>query len=168
MLVESPRPWSTIPEMDEGLIRRWNEVVDRHDDVYLLGDLSFHRREKTAQILSLLAGRVHLIIGNHDERTVRDLPEYFESISQLRMVRWEGERIVLCHYAMRRWDRCHFGAWHLYGHSHGTLPEDPMSLSFDCGVDANDWYPISIQDVALRMQAKKAQIEEGDGTPCPS
>ena len=30
--------------------------------------------------------------------------------------------VVLCHYAMRVWDRSHYGSWHLYGHSHGNLP----------------------------------------------
>ena len=33
--------------------------------------------------------------------------------------------IVLCHYAMRVWQKSHYGAWMLYGHSHGTLPDNP-------------------------------------------
>ena len=33
------RPFSSVEEMDELLIRRWNETVSDEDTVYLLGDL---------------------------------------------------------------------------------------------------------------------------------
>lgn len=57
--------------------------------------------------------------------------------------------IVLCHYGMRVWDRSHYNSWHLYGHSHGALPSQGMSM--DVGVDV--WQkPISITQVADSMQ----------------
>jgi hypothetical protein len=40
-----------------------------------------------------------------------------------------GQPIVLCHYAMRVWNRSHHGAWHLYGHSRGNLPAAPIAQS---------------------------------------
>ena len=33
------RPFETVEEMDEELIRRWNNKVDKGDLVYVLGDL---------------------------------------------------------------------------------------------------------------------------------
>ncbi len=41
-----------------------------------------------------------------------------------------GQPIVICHYAMRVWNRSHHGAWHLYGHSHGNLPDTPTSRRY--------------------------------------
>jgi calcineurin-like phosphoesterase family protein len=66
-------------------------------------------------------------------------------------------RIVLCHYAMRVWSRSHYGAWHLYGHSHGSLEDLPTSLSFDVGIDCHDHYPLCYDDVKWKMNLKTYQ-----------
>jgi calcineurin-like phosphoesterase family protein len=55
---------------------------------------------------------------------------------------------------MRVWNKSHHGAWHLYGHSHGTLPDDPNALSFDCGVDCHNYTPISFEQVEAIMAKK--------------
>jgi calcineurin-like phosphoesterase family protein len=41
----------------------------------------------------------------------------------------------------------------LYGHSHGELPEND-SLSFDVGVDCNNYAPVSLDEVNERMEKK--------------
>ena len=65
-------------------------------------------------------------------------------------IKLDGQLIVLCHYSMRKWNKSHYGSWHLYGHSHGNLP--PLGLSFDVGVDTNDYYPYSLDDVSNKMK----------------
>jgi calcineurin-like phosphoesterase family protein len=66
----------------------------------------------------------------------------------------EGQDITLCHYALRVFNKSHHGSWHLYGHSHGTLPDDPNSLSFDVGVDCHNYFPISLDQVKKIMSKK--------------
>ena len=63
--------------------------------------------------------------------------------------------VVLFHYAIREWNASHHGTYHLYGHSHGTLPDNPKSLSFDVGVDCHDFYPLSYQEVKAIMKTKQ-------------
>ena len=57
--------------------------------------------------------------------------------------------IVLCHYAMRVWNKSHHGNFMLYGHSHGSLADDPNSMSFDVGgnptIELGD--PVTITDL---------------------
>jgi len=55
---------------------------------------------------------------------------------------------------MRVWNKSHHGAWHLYGHSHGTLPDDKNSLSFDVGVDCHNFTPINFEQVSAIMKKK--------------
>ena len=55
---------------------------------------------------------------------------------------------------MKVWDKSHHGAWHLYGHSHGSLPDDPNSLSFDIGCNIHDYYPLEFEDVRKIMSTK--------------
>ena len=147
------RPFASVEEMDEALIERWNERVRPRDTVYFLGDLSLHRRARTEEIVDRLRGQIHVIRGNHD-RPAYAIRERFTSFQDYLQVRVGDRFIVLFHYALRIWDKAHRGAWHLHGHSHGSLPDDPHARSMDVGVDCNDYYPFSFDDVAARMEAK--------------
>jgi calcineurin-like phosphoesterase family protein len=61
---------------------------------------------------------------------------------------------------MRRWLGSNRGNYHLYGHSHGSLPDDPNSLSIDVGVDCHNYKPISADRVRDIMRDKiKVMVE---------
>jgi calcineurin-like phosphoesterase family protein len=62
--------------------------------------------------------------------------------------------ITLLHYALRVWNKSHYSSWHLYGHSHGSLPDDPNSMSFDVGIDCHNYTPISFEQVKAIMARK--------------
>ena len=148
------RPFTTVEEMDEELIFRWNMTVGKNDRVYHLGDFSFHNRENTAKILDRLNGQIHLIKGNHDKMLDR-FRDRFASYQDYKTARVGSQRLVLFHYAMRVWDQSHYGSWHLYGHSHGNPPDDPHALSMDVGVDTNGLTPYSFWEIERRMEAKE-------------
>ena len=135
--------------MNNALITNWNALVDSHDTVYYLGDLCFPRSE-WQKWLSKLKGNIIWIRGNHDEKVNgRNLP--------IMEIKLEGQQITLCHYAMRTWrNSCH-GSWHLYAHSHGTLP--PYGLSFDVGVDCHDYKPFSFEEVKTIMNERFNTID---------
>ncbi len=61
------RPFKSINEMNEELIRRWNNLVNADDEVYVLGD--FGADEQETSILNRLNGRKFLIKGNHDVKS---------------------------------------------------------------------------------------------------
>lgn len=61
------RPFESLSQMDEELIKNWNSVVNKHDVIYHLGDFAFHYNEqKLKQLISRLNGHKVLIMGNHD------------------------------------------------------------------------------------------------------
>ena len=60
------RPFSSVEEMNEGLINNWNGVVSNDDDVYILGDLCMGKINETLPLVELLKGNKKLIPGNHD------------------------------------------------------------------------------------------------------
>lgn len=60
------RPFASVEEMDETLIRNWNQRVKTNDTVYVLGDLMFRNQKPPEEYLDRLKGRKHLITGNHD------------------------------------------------------------------------------------------------------
>lgn len=63
------RPFANAKEMDEAMIKNWNEVVSNKDTVIHLGDFGLGSKEYIKSILQRLNGRKILIKGNHDNWT---------------------------------------------------------------------------------------------------
>ncbi|MEA1848862.1 metallophosphoesterase family protein [Chryseobacterium sp. MHB01] len=157
----SERPFESLEHMNEELIKRWNEKIGKDDTVYHLGDFSLGKPDFTKEILDRLNGNIHLIKGNH-EGAALTYPKRFASIRDYHELRIDEadnsngkQKIILFHYSLRTWNGSHRGVWQLYGHSHGTLPDDEMTLSFDVGVDCHNFYPVSYEEVKEIMNKKK-------------
>lgn len=161
VITHSQRLFSTIEEHDEQLIKNWNYCVGRGDVVYHLGDFAWHHPELYRARLN---GQIHLIRGNHDRLKAANA-DLFCSVSDLKKVKVGDQKIYLCHYAMRVWNCSHHGAWHLYGHSHGSLFNDPKSLSLDVGVDVHDYMPVSYGTIARLMLDKTYEAVDHHHTP---
>jgi calcineurin-like phosphoesterase family protein len=59
--------WSTIEEMNEGIVERHNSVVTPDDYVVFLGDVGMGKRSESLQYVKRMNGRYKaLICGNHD------------------------------------------------------------------------------------------------------
>ena len=180
------RPFRDAHEMTEQLITNWNSVVQPGDEVYHLGDFAFASKGKVVELLCRLKGIKHIIAGNHDRSLIkRDndhniivreqvvphvkwIKDCHELTIQDKSVKHKKTMIVLSHYAHRVWNKSHWGAWHLYGHSHGSLPDDPVALSMDVGVDnvakiyatdgkinIEDYRPICYDEIKVIMENKQ-------------
>ena len=164
----SERPFSSVEEMDQELIKRWNEKVSPLDIVYHLGDISLARPERTKEILDQLNGSIFLVKGNHDKSAL-SYAKRFEWIKDYYELSVEDadapngrQKIILFHYAMKVWRSSFRGTWHLYGHSHGHLFDDETSRSFDVGVDCHNYEPLSYDDVKAIILKKDWKAPFGD------
>lgn len=162
------RPFRNSREMDEALIANHNALVGVDDDVYDLGDFAFGRGVDYAYALhcfTRLNGRKHFVRGNHDkllDEIYRKQPQLFASYERgYSEIEVNGVTIILCHYAMREWHHALKGTWHLFGHTHNSLPG--YGKSFDVGVDAWEYKPVSFEQVSEEMRkrpvAKHAMFE---------
>jgi len=156
--IESPpRLFSDVWEMNRTIISNHNEVVEKGDLVYELGDFALKCNSQQAREARYeMKGNFYFIRGNHDQ-IAEDIPDCWVWMKDRYRFKPKGwgdiPYIVLDHYAMRTWPGKHQGTFQLYGHSHGKLLED-VSLSFDIGVDTNNFYPYSLEDVLKRMEDK--------------
>ena len=165
------RPFANVDEMNATIAKNWNAVVKGGDTVYLVGDVMFGAFDAGMEVLNALNGRIHLIVGNHDQSRIMRSPDdtnvnrnlfiwRFESVRHQAMIKVPDDTaprgrqlIFLNHYAMRVWDQQGHGAWQLFGHSHGTLPIDRSILSMDVGLDAVGLFrPISYDEVKTVMK----------------
>ena len=151
------RPFESIREMDETLIKNWNNIVKPEDEVYILGDFTMSKDPKVVdEILEQLNGKKYLIIGNHDQFTKRYTGNSFEFIAPYYELRHEGQLFCLCHYPIAEWNGYYRGAYNLHGHQHNHKEYNDGNIEiglkrYDVGVDANDFKPISINQIVNRF-----------------
>lgn len=147
--------FSSLEEMNESIIERWNSRVTKGDRVYHLGDVALGGASEARKILDRLNGQIFLIRGNHERVAEHKLcMSRFVWIKDYFGLKFGDQKIYLCHYAFRTWNCAHHGSWNLHGHSHGTLLELPNARQCDVGVDCWDFYPVSFEEVAAKMATK--------------
>ena len=142
------RPFDTIKEMDAALIEKWNNVVSKNDDVYVLGDFGADGYEK--EILFKLNGIKYLIKGNHDDKSndyyrnagfkeVYDMPVLYKNF-------W-----ILSHDAI--YVNRNMPYANLFGHVHNNpVIKDYSSQHFCVSVERIDYTPISFEEIVRKVK----------------
>ena len=135
-----------IEAHDGWLLDLWKSTVDKKDDIYILGDLTFLKSDDARHLLEKLPGRKFLVEGNHDG-SIRSYGNYFVSVNQILDVKFSPQRapilkdnlrVSMCHYPMVTWNHKPYGSIMLHGHCHGKLDEYNAlapDLRFDVGID---------------------------------
>lgn len=96
-----PRGFSNEWEMNEALIKNWNNIVKYNDTVYLLGDIMLCNNEEGLNCLRRLNGNIKIILGNHDTNNRIELYKELYNIDILgyaAVEKLEGYRFYLSHY----------------------------------------------------------------------
>ena len=184
------RPYATIEEMNADLIRRWNSRVEDGDIVYHLGDFAFCGMGKMKEILSQLKGTKILVQGNHDQSVDRMKKAGFDVVVTRGEFNYQNLTFLLNHYpyAPTKWQtRIHKlknfwkfwrkkkymqlrfmdrrlpneGKWLLHGHSHNKPHRRIRANMIDVGVDANDYTPVSIDEILFIVKNANTWIKVG-------
>ena len=121
------RPFSSVEEMDETLVRRWNAKVGVGDLVYVLGDFIWRSRNDDASgLIRSLNGSKILIKGNHDRflhnSKVKDALAAVKDYDDICVTLEDGtkKRCILSRYFIPMYNGHFYQAIHLHGHSHVT------------------------------------------------
>lgn len=94
------RPFKDVFEMNEEIVKRWNEVVSKEDTVFHLGDFMLYsktREEAAKEIMSRLNGTKHLVLGNHDGSNRQMKCLGFDSVSKVATEKIAGLSIRMTH-----------------------------------------------------------------------
>lgn len=107
------RPWDNTEEMDEAMVKAWNETVRPNDKVYHLGDVVINR--KALHILHRLNGDKVLIKGNHDIFKLEDYTQHFRDIRGYHVM----NNMILSHIPVHPDSKGRFNA-NIHGHLHAN------------------------------------------------
>jgi len=166
------RPWDTPEEMDEEMIRRWNDRVRPNDKVYHLGDVVINR--KALPTLARLNGDKVLIRGNHDIFRDTEYREYFRELRAYHVL----NGMILSHIPVHEASLGRFGV-NIHGHLHATrvkkawgvaartgevLYGSQLDVRYHCVcVEQTDFAPILLEDVYKRIEAEGGRIGMQNG-----
>jgi calcineurin-like phosphoesterase family protein len=161
------RPWSDPDEMDEEMVRRWNERVRPTDKVYHLGDVVINRR--ALRTLHRLNGDKVLIRGNHDIFRDEEYRTYFRELRAYHVL----NGMILSHIPVHEASLGRFGV-NIHGHLHASRVKRARGVDARTGavlygtdidprfhcvcVEQTDFAPILLDDVYKRIQAEGGEI----------
>lgn len=158
------RPFANAQEMDEEMVRRWNEAVREQDKVYHLGDVVISK--KHLDILGRLNGSKRLVRGNHDIFKTREYMQYFKEVYGVRVL----EDLVLTHVPLHPASITERWGTNVHGHLHANIVErqspyskalmhpDPLYIS--ACVEQIDYRPIELSELRARIKANVEQYGE--------
>ena len=158
------RPFSSVQEMNQGLINNWNSVINPDDIVFHLGDVSFGGNTNLINYISQLNGHIILIKGNHDRKLQQSIcDKLFDYSCQQLTLNIDGITVFLNHFPFL----CFSGTYNtdksiqLFGHIHsGPLSSGPdidrfnkygVYNQYDVGVDNNHYKPISWNEILKKI-----------------
>jgi len=166
------RPWDTPEEMDEEMVKRWNERVRPTDKVYHLGDVVINRKHLTT--LARLNGDKVLIRGNHDIFKLEDFTPYFRDVRGYHVM----NGMILSHIPIHEDSIGRFGV-NVHGHLHANRVmrrasstaefmewgvRERVDPRYHCVcVEQTDFAPILLEDMIKRIKAEGGTIEMRNG-----
>jgi len=168
------RPWDNPEEMDEEMVRRWNERVRPNDKVYHLGDVVINRR--ALPTLARLNGDKVLIRGNHDIFPDVEYGKYFRELRAYHVM----NGMILSHIPVHEASLGRFGT-NIHGHLHAsrvkrargvdartgeTLYSNEIDTRYWCAcVEQTDFTPILFEDAIKCIEAEGGTVgfKNGNG-----
>lgn len=137
------RPFNSLEQMHQYLIRHYNSQVPDHGICYFLGDIGVGNSELTKSIITQLKGTKVLILGNHDKKSDASYAMGFDVVMYGGVLYVQGERVTMSHcplVGVFRENMDHFPEhkkkipaemWHgegKYGHMYGFTDEGQFHL----------------------------------------
>jgi len=159
--IYKPRGFNSVHEMNEQIIKNFNEVMDWTDHLYILGDCFLNDNEEGMSYMRRLPGIKHIIWGNHDTAARQELMqlENFDCLGYAHQMRLNGYSIYLSHYPtlasnydddkpLKRRTIC------LCGHVHTPYKFKDMDkgLIYHVELDAHNNYPVEFETIINDIQ----------------
>lgn len=154
------RPFSSIEEMNEQLIERYNSKINVIDTVLWCGDSFFCSVEKAKQVMQRLNGHKILVVGNHDRGLSSMAKIGFDIVMDECVLDIEDQTFRVKHYPyignknedgspegryLDRRPQKIKGEMLIHGHVHSKKKINGKQIHV--GVDAWDYYPAMLDEI---------------------
>ena len=154
------RPFNNVEEMNEAIIKNWNNIVSNEDTIYHLGDFALGTKESIIDIVNRLNGKKYLIRGNHDKWGVSTYESFGFIVLKNAPIKIDEYKLMLSHIPIPD-SQIPNGFVNIHGHIHDKkLYEciekyEPSRYSIEKHIniscDVTDFKPISLSEILNRI-----------------
>lgn len=144
------RPFKNVHEMNQEIIKRWNNVVSNQDKVFVLGDFALGTKEQIIEWGRNLKGNKTLILGNHDRNSEAVYKEAgFKDVIRYPIL-W-NEFYILSHAPKFVTQNAPYA--NIFGHIHNS-PEytNYSARSFCVSAERINYTPVSFETITKKMK----------------
>jgi calcineurin-like phosphoesterase family protein len=147
------RPFSSIEEMHETMIERFNSVVRKKDRLYILGDVAIPR--SGLNLLDRFNGSKVLVRGNHDIYKLQDYAKHFVDIRGA----FYRDGVIFTHIPVHpgNFSGRYIGNAHGHLHCHEVKQNDgaPDDRYFNCCVEKHSFNPVPLECIKDFFNARE-------------
>jgi calcineurin-like phosphoesterase family protein len=142
------RKYSSIEEMNEDFILRWNSKVKANDKIYHLGNFIWDPLIGSEH-LQRLNGKIILIPTQNDKASLElsKIAKNHLMIAEDKIIELPELGIVMSHYPQEDWNGKNFGTIHLHGGKSEIKTDLSVSRRINCSVELWDYYPVEINAI---------------------
>ena len=157
-----PRGFASVHDMNEAIIKNFNEVMDWSDTLYILGDCFLNNNEEGMKLMRRLPGKKYIIYGNHDTDTRQTLMgEEFNCLGYAHMRKFCGYNFYLSHYPTLTYNHdiekpLKRKVINLCGHTHtkDKFYDWDKGIIYHVELDAHNNFPVSIETIIEDINLK--------------
>ena len=150
------RPFENTVQMEQEIIKRWNNVVKDTDRVYVLGDFGADKYEK--DLLNKLNGKIYLVKGNHDEYS----NDYYRNAGFIEVYDLPvilGDFWILSHEPL--YVNSNMPYANIFGHVHNSPIYKTYSSQHYCvSAERIDYTPVSMKQIMKKVKYGEERIED--------
>ncbi len=153
----APRGFTSVYDMNNTIIDKYNSVVSTDDDVYVLGDLMLNDTDLASKCIKQLKGKIHIIRGNHDTDNKIELYKTFFNVVEIvdaKYLDYNGYHFFLCHYPTITSSAdivkpIKKKLINICGHTHtkDKFLDFNKGAIYHAEVDAHDCYPVNLDQI---------------------
>lgn len=146
------RPFKSVEEMDDIMLKNWNRTVSNNDVVIHLGDLYLGKKSEARKFLPKLKGRKILILGNHDHWSESFYRECgFETVSRFPIV--YNNFFLMSHAPLQLSETTPY--FNCYGHVHNDEKFHDTATSKCFSVERINYTPYLLFDTDVPIEEDK-------------
>ena len=130
IIVYENRPFTSVEEQDNTIIKNWNDTVGKDDKIFMLGDFALANKERIIELISMLNGYKTLVMGNHDRQHSFEWWQEagFDMVSKYPIV--VDDWYILSHEPL--YTNTNMPYANIFGHVHGNTQYKDFSKQHFC------------------------------------
>lgn len=154
MIEQQWRKFKSIEDMNEYIIKKWNETINPNDTVYHLGDVALNKKTYYCEnIEPRLNGEIIYIKGNHDPQSLTRV--------QSMVIRFKGKMFELVHNpkdAICVYDYCIHGHIHKSGNHEDIFSSHPRF--FNANLEYHKFKPVLLNEILGELNQRQKLLNK--------